>query len=66
MSNASYLTPKQLADRWSITTGTLANWRSQGRGPAFGRIGSRVRYRVEDVTAFEAAGQVKAEVESND
>lgn len=31
---------------------TLENWRSQGRGPAFVKIGSRVFYRVRDLDAF--------------
>jgi hypothetical protein len=34
---------------------TLATWRSQGRGPAFVKIGRRVFYRVLDVHQFIAA-----------
>jgi hypothetical protein len=34
---------------------TLATWRSQGRGPAFVKIGRRVFYRLLDVHQFIAA-----------
>jgi hypothetical protein len=34
---------------------TLATWRSQGRGPAFVKIGRRVFYRLLDVHEFIAA-----------
>lgn len=30
-------------------TGTLANWRSEGRGPRYARIGKRVFYRKVDL-----------------
>ena len=29
--------------------GTLANWRYQGKGPAFVRLGKRVAYKGRDV-----------------
>lgn len=53
---AEYLTPAELAKRWgdAVTTGTLANWRSKGKGPAFSKFGSRVRYRLDQVVSWEA------------
>lgn len=53
---AEYLTPAELAKRWNgaVTTGTLANWRSKGTGPAFAKFGSRVRYPLAKVIAWEA------------
>lgn len=53
---AEYLTPSQLSERWNgaVTTGTLANWRSKGSGPAFAKFGSRVRYPLARVAAWEA------------
>jgi hypothetical protein len=51
------LNTKQLADRWSMHDGTLRNWRTQGKGPPFTRIGGghkpRIRYRIGDVRAYE-------------
>lgn len=56
MSNANYLTPAQLVDRWNkaVTIGTLSNWRSKGIGPAFTKFGKSVRYPLESVQAYEA------------
>jgi hypothetical protein len=44
-----------LADRWLISPRTLEQWRWQGKGPRYLKIGGRVVYRVTDVEAFEAA-----------
>lgn len=53
---AEFLTPAQLILRWdgAVTTGTLANWRSKGEGPAYSKFGSRVRYQIAKVVAWEA------------
>ena len=53
------LTDAQLAERWQLSRGTLANQRSQGRGPAYLKIAGRVRYRRSDIEAFERAGRVE-------
>ncbi len=54
------LTPAELAERWRIHWKTLSNWRVQGRGPAYVKLGTgkamRVLYRIEDVERYEAAG----------
>lgn len=47
------LTPAQLADRWGVTTGHLANLRHHGEGIGYVKIGSRVAYRSTDVEAYE-------------
>lgn len=46
------LTEKQAADFLNVARGTLTNWRSAGRGPVYTRIGSRIRYRLEDLVSF--------------
>jgi hypothetical protein len=48
------LRQKQLAERWQISPRTLEQWRWQGRGPKYLKIGAIVVYRLEDVEAFEA------------
>jgi hypothetical protein len=45
---------KQLAYRWLISPRTLEQWRWQGKGPKYLKIGSKVVYRLEDVEAFES------------
>jgi excisionase family DNA binding protein len=45
--------PEQAADYLSVTTRTLANWRSRGvPNIPFTRIGRCVRYRLSDLDAF--------------
>ena len=41
--------PTEVSEYLGVPIGTLANWRYQGRGPAFVRVGRHVRYRAEDV-----------------
>jgi hypothetical protein len=46
---------KDLAERWLISPRTLEQWRWQGRGPRYLKIGGRVVYRLCDIEAFESA-----------
>lgn len=50
------LTPAQVVARWNnaVTTGTLANWRAQKKGPPYRKIGGRVRYPLAGLVAWEA------------
>jgi predicted DNA-binding transcriptional regulator AlpA len=41
------------------TPAAFRAWRSQGRGPAYIRIGRSVRYRVEDLDAWLTAHRVE-------
>lgn len=43
-----------LAERWNISARTLERWRWIGEGPRYVKLGGRVRYRLEDVEAYEA------------
>lgn len=54
MSNdETFLTPKELAQRWDVTERTLYNWRKEGKGPAFVTLGPKYRYRLSDIEAYE-------------
>ncbi|MGN7100189.1 helix-turn-helix transcriptional regulator [Ralstonia holmesii] len=57
MSQGEFLTPDQLVERWAgaVSKGTLANWRQQKRGPAYMKLGAKVRYPPAQVEAWEAA-----------
>lgn len=48
-----YLTPQELADYWAMAPHTLANWRHQGIGPVFTKVGARILYCVRDVIDYE-------------
>ena len=52
------LTAAQLADRWGVTTGHLANLRHQAEGIGYLKLGSRIAYRFADVVAYENAHYV--------
>lgn len=47
------LTPKETAERLRMTVGTLSNWRVQGVGPRFIKLGRKVLYPVVEIEAFE-------------
>ena len=50
-----HMTQAELADRWRVTTRTLERWRVGGKGPAWLQLNGSIRFRVEDVLAFERA-----------
>lgn len=52
------LTTRDLAQRWQVNAGSLANDRSAGRGVPYVKIGGAVRYRLRDVEGFEASCRV--------
>jgi excisionase family DNA binding protein len=49
------LTESQAAEFLQLARMTLANWRSQGRGPRFVRVGRLIRYRAQELETFLAA-----------
>ena len=48
-----FLTSDALAERWNLRPGTLSQWRWNGRGPNFLKIGRRILYRLQDIESFE-------------
>ena len=52
------LHPRQVAERYGITPETLSNWRREGKGPRFIRLGDakrpRAMYRMDDVIEWES------------
>ncbi len=47
------MSPEELADRWGIMTITLDRWRWTGKGPRFFKAGRKIKYRVQDIEAYE-------------
>lgn len=45
----------------SASPQTLRNWRHIGRGPVYARRGRMVRYRLQDLFNFMAAGRIDPE-----
>lgn len=53
MSSQVNLTDTEAAKRLRVKTKTLANWRSDNKGPAFLKVGGRVLYPLNDLIAYE-------------
>lgn len=59
MRKAEVISTKELARRWDgyIAYGTIENWRQEGRGPKFIKLGkektSRIVYKLVEVKRFE-------------
>lgn len=62
MSKPTHLTPQQLAERLFVSEGTLYNWRRDGKGPNFLKLGrdqgvrgrnQKILYPIAEVEAFE-------------
>jgi Helix-turn-helix domain len=60
MSAKKYLTPEEVSERYrgEISIGTLRNWRTQGIGFSFVKIGKAVLYPVEGLDAWDEAHTV--------
>lgn len=46
------LWPEEVAEMLGVPIGTLANWRYQGRGSAFVKVGRHIRCRRTDVAGW--------------
>ena len=55
IEDAELLHPPQVAHELGVTVNTLAIWRHHHQGPAYLKIGGRVRYEPEDVARFKEA-----------
>lgn len=54
-----YVNPAAAARFTGYAAGTLRNWRSSGRGPAYVKTAGKrgtIRYRISDLRAFMQAG----------
>ncbi|QDY70114.1 helix-turn-helix transcriptional regulator [Qingshengfaniella alkalisoli] len=49
------LTVGALSKRWGVAMSTIYYWIQEGRGPSYMKIGNAIRYRIEDVEAYEKA-----------
>lgn len=52
------VTTQEAAHLFSVSSGTLQNWRSLKHGPKFFRTGRKVLYRVEDLENFFTSNPV--------
>lgn len=52
-SQPLYIDQATLALRWGFDVRTLQRWRQTGTGPRYLQFGRLVRYRLDDILAFE-------------
>jgi len=52
-------TPRDLEKECQLSVKTLANWRSQGKGPAYFKLGNTVRYRAEEIEKWIAGSKIR-------
>lgn len=62
MATDTVLSTTELAARWAINAGTLANWRCYKKGPVHVRVGTAIRYRLADILAYERANEISPQV----
>lgn len=55
------LTDIEVAERLGVSRFTVRSWRLKGTGPRFLKMGRAVRYRAEDVAAYERQVLVQTE-----
>jgi len=55
---SKHFSPADVEVLYGVRVGTLANWRCQGRGPAYHKIGRNVFYSVDDLEAWERSCRV--------
>lgn len=56
-SAIAFMTERELASRWRVSGRTLQRWRGERYGPAWVNVGGSIRYPMDEVLAFEAAGR---------
>lgn len=56
-----YMTPAEVEQEFKIKKGTLANWRSQGRGPSYIKCGRKVLYSAEKFVEWLESNKVLTE-----
>lgn len=52
---------KRVAEMTGIAVQTLRNWRFQGTGPTYSKVGRAVRYRLDEVIRFMEERRIKVE-----
>ena len=55
MTEDTWLTRQEVADREKLPVATIATWASQGKGPKYAKFGRHCRYRLSDVIDWENA-----------
>lgn len=52
ISGDEFYAEEVVSERYGNSKATLRNWRAQGKGPRYVKIGARVAYRGRDLAEF--------------
>jgi len=58
-----FMSETELAARWEVSPKTLQRWRTEKRGPPYLKLSKSVRYRREDIDAYEVSERKIAQAE---
>jgi predicted DNA-binding transcriptional regulator AlpA len=58
-NTAQYVTEKQVSKITEIALPTLRNYRHNGKGPPYVKVGRSVRYLLADVIRFMEQGRIQ-------
>jgi predicted site-specific integrase-resolvase len=61
MSKTTFLTDKDLAERWHCHRQTLIRWRAEGTGPKYAKVNNKVLYKLSDIEAYEEQNTISHE-----
>jgi phage terminase Nu1 subunit (DNA packaging protein) len=61
METPRWVDEREVSKITGIAIQTLRNWRFQGTGPAYSKVGRAVRYRLDDVIRFMEERRIKVE-----
>jgi hypothetical protein len=56
---------KELSKMWAMPESTLRYWRCAGIGPAYVKLGGRIKYDLADVEAYVRANKQKPSVRAH-
>jgi hypothetical protein len=59
------VSPKELSKMWDMPESTLRYWRCAGIGPAYVKLGGRIKYDLADVEAYVRANKRKPSVRAH-
>lgn len=60
MQTPSLLNPHEAARFLALSPKTLARWRWAGKGPKYIKLGSAVRYSMQELTTFVGNSEVQS------
>jgi hypothetical protein len=61
MEFQGFVAEREAAKFLGVAVQSMRNWRCQGRGPAYVKRGRMVRYAMQDLMDFMAAGRIDPE-----